>query len=98
MENWYCFIAGRQYGPVSRETLWAWSSESRLTTRDYLWREGMSDWALAGQALPELFIIAPATSSPPPIRSMVVCPPPGGTAGQKANAQITKAAREHLHG
>ncbi len=41
---WYCFVAGRQYGPLDRATLEQYVREGRVTGETPVWCEGMADW------------------------------------------------------
>ena len=47
--NWYCVIAGRQYGPVDIDVIKGWAREGRLRPEDHVWNPGMTEWAQAGQ-------------------------------------------------
>ena len=53
-QDWYCHVAGQQYGPVSLETLRAWISQGRVRQPHLVWTQGMVDWAPAG-SIPALF-------------------------------------------
>ena len=45
MDEWYCFVDGRQVGPVTRQQVEAWVHEGRIAPTDFVWRPGMSEWA-----------------------------------------------------
>jgi hypothetical protein len=45
MSKWHCTISDQKYGPVSSEQLRQWVAEGRLRPNDYVWCEGMTDWA-----------------------------------------------------
>jgi len=45
MDKWHCTINDKKYGPVSTEELRRWVAEGRLRPADYVWCEGMVDWA-----------------------------------------------------
>ena len=45
MNNWHCAIDGVKYGPVSTEDMHRWLAQNRLKPTDYVWTEGMPDWA-----------------------------------------------------
>ncbi len=45
MTKWYAYTGGRQYGPVSDEQLARWLHEGRVGPEDFVWREGMLQWA-----------------------------------------------------
>ncbi len=94
MGQWYCFIAGRQYGPVSEDDLRAWIRQGRVRPADRVWTDGMGDWAAAG-SVPNLFDGADAV----PVQTAAVhVSPPGGTGGQTPNAELNLQAREILRG
>lgn len=96
MRQWYCAVAGQQYGPVSEELLHDWIQQGRLGPADHLWTVGMSDWAVAA-SVPGFFLAGQTPLVPPP-NSLVVMPPPDGTGGQTPNGRITAQARELLKG
>ncbi|MCK4276911.1 MAG: DUF975 family protein [Phycisphaerae bacterium] len=96
MSQWYCGVSGDQYGPVEQHILESWIAQGKVKSTDYVWSEGMGDWAEAGTVFPQLF--AGGASGPPPVNSMVPAAPPGGTGGQTANCEITRQARELLRG
>ena len=78
---WYCFINGRQYGPMSEEALRAWISEGRVGPTSHVWREGMAGWQPAQIALPHLFLGGgPAGPPAPPAAPLTVLRPHRGTA------------------
>ncbi len=66
MEQWYAHVAGRQYGPVDRETLQRWIREGRIGTNDLVWSPGMEQWSPAGSVpgLVEADVPAPPILSP----------------------------------
>ena len=100
MSQWYCYVNGQKYGPVSQEVLHGWVVEGRVRPTDNVWCEGMSDWAPAQSALPDWF--GPSGSIPPPpppqTSSLVPSSKRGGTSGQTPNGQITAKARRALKG
>ncbi len=96
MSQWYCGISGQQYGPVEQHILESWIAHGRVKSTDYVWSEGMGDWAEAGTVFPQLF--AGRVSGPPPVNSMVPVASAGGTDGQTPNSEITRQARELLRG
>lgn len=95
MAQWYCFIGGQRYGPVSEEEMRSWVAQGRVGSADLVWTEGMPAWAPAGQAFGAA--ASPVPGGPPTV-SMVPCPPPGGTGGATPNAQLTAQARDALRG
>ena len=93
-KQWFCLIGDRQYGPVELDTLRAWLREGRLGPGDYVWGEGMPQWAPVS-SIPELRGTQPP---PPPKTACVALPPPGGTDGQTPNGQINREALGLLGG
>lgn len=82
MSNWYCLVAGKQYGPVSREQLQAWVLTGHVRPGDLVWTDGMGQWQPVAQ-VPEL---RPATDetagqTPPPA-------PPAAGVSDAANRKI----------
>ncbi len=63
MKQWYCIVAGQQYGPVSEDELRSWARAGRLKLTDQVWSEGMPTWTPAS-TVPGLFV---ATGNPPPL-------------------------------
>ena len=92
MNWWYCFIGGRQYGPVTKDVLRAWVAEGRLKATDYVWTVGMASWAEA-RRVGGLF---EGTVVPP--NSMVPAARVGGTGGLTPNGTLTAEARNRLSG
>ncbi len=46
---------GGQFGPAPSQLLVSWIAESRVTGDSFLWRDGLAQWQLASELLPELF-------------------------------------------
>lgn len=46
-ERWYCYVNGQQCGPYGEEVLRAWAGDGSLKPTDYVWTEGLADWAPA---------------------------------------------------
>lgn len=63
--------SGGQFGPAATSLLATWIDENRITADSYLWREGMEQWQLASELLPEVFpTTAPSSPAPtPPVAS-----------------------------
>lgn len=59
-ENWFHIVDGAKAGPTSKEKLLAVLNKAADWREEYVWREGMTDWAKAG-SVPELAV------SPPPL-------------------------------
>ncbi|MDY7010858.1 MAG: DUF975 family protein [Planctomycetota bacterium] len=94
MRQWYCFVGGRQYGPVSEDELRGWIQQGRVRPADMVWTEGMGQWAAAG-SVPGLFDGAGGI----PIQTAGVhVSSPGGTGGRTPNAELNLQARETLRG
>lgn len=59
--SWYYVHQGTRHGPVSFAEIKTLAAAGRLSAEDQVWREGMADWAPAGN-VPELRGVLP----PPP--------------------------------
>jgi len=71
-DQWYCLVAGRQYGPVSREELVRRLQSGRMAAGDYVWNPSMDDWQSAS-SIPDLAPEgagdagpSPGSAAPPP--------------------------------
>ena len=53
MNEWYCTVDGKQYGPVSLEELKQWIASGRIKPENLVWMEKMTDWMPAA-SVPEL--------------------------------------------
>lgn len=65
--------SGGQFGPADSNLLMTWIGEARVTPESFLWREGMGQWQIARELVPELFqsntdtkVIASVPPLPPP--------------------------------
>lgn len=47
--------SGGQYGPATTQTLLDWIKQRRITADSLIWREGLENWALARDLIPEPF-------------------------------------------
>ena len=47
--------SGGQYGPATTQTLLDWIKQRRITADSFIWREGLENWALARDLIPEPF-------------------------------------------
>ena len=54
MSQWYVLIRGVQQGPLTLEELQQRIQQGTVTHNDFVWREGMAQWAPAG-TMRELF-------------------------------------------
>ncbi len=110
MGQWYCFIGGQQYGPVSEDDLRAWIRQGRIKPADLVWTDGMSEWAAAG-SVPGLFggggsvpvqadnvYASPAGGTGPSTQLGTGFPIWVGTGGQTPNWELNTQAREILRG
>jgi len=60
--------SGGQYGPAKGDTMRSWLSEGRISSDSFVWRDGWTDWRIAGQLFPDLQgIAAPAVAIATPI-------------------------------
>ena len=71
MKEWFCVVGGKQFGPISEETLKQWIADGRLGQADKVWTEGMDEW-VAVTAVPEL---QGAISYAPPVATVVTVQP-----------------------
>jgi hypothetical protein len=60
-DEWFLRVQGKEYGPVSTETLREWKGEGRLIAENELRRAGEERWIAAGE-FPEIF----GEAKPPP--------------------------------
>ncbi len=78
---WYYLKNREQVGPVSEDQLAELVAQKQLVPTDLVWRQGMSSWASAGEALPGLFSSSapplPETSSSPGLVGRLVKMVPG---------------------
>ena len=58
--------SGGQFGPASSQLLMNWITESRVTAESFLWRDGLVQWQLASELVPELFVTEKTTNVPLP--------------------------------
>jgi hypothetical protein len=47
--------SGGQYGPATTQTLLDWIKQRRITADSLVWREGLENWILARDLIPEPF-------------------------------------------
>jgi hypothetical protein len=88
--QWHYSKDGEQGGPVSEDRLNELVVSKRLLPSDQVWREGMSAWAKAGDALPALF-----PQEPPPLPSESSSGVPG-LAGRALRLVLDKEWQEFL--
>jgi TM2 domain-containing membrane protein YozV len=62
-DQWFYSRDGRQYGPVPTSELKSLAASGVVLPSDYVWREGMTNWALATQVEG---IFEPGAAPPPP--------------------------------
>lgn len=94
MPQWHCNVAGHQYGPVELEVLQQWAREQRLGPNDYVWTEGMPQWAPAG-TVPGLFAAMPGAAPPLPGGQAPVV---SGTGGRTPATDLIGQAWELMKG
>jgi hypothetical protein len=46
--------SGGQYGPARGDVMRTWLSEGRVSSDSFVWRDGWTDWRIAGQLFPDL--------------------------------------------
>lgn len=66
MAQWYAQVGGQRFGPVGEDDIRAWFAQGRVKPTDYVWSEGMANWAQAGAVLGAAQG-AGQTTTPPPI-------------------------------
>ena len=69
MSQWYCSVAGQQFGPASEDQLKQWIQEGRINPTDHVRAEDWPEWKML-QDVPHL--VAGAGGQPAPIPQ----PPP----------------------
>jgi len=94
MSEWYYAIEGRQHGPVPESDLVRLFAEGGLRRNDYVWAEGMRDWAAFDQVFNDVVRQAEAAGSatqaggafsPTAAPSTAVPPPRPAVAGPRLN-------------
>lgn len=68
-------VNGQQTGPFGMAQLQQLAQSGRLTKETYVWKQGMSQWELAGNVQELSALFAPACPPPPP-GGMPIPPPP----------------------
>ena len=88
MAQWYCAIGGQQFGPVDDQTLSRWAQERRLKSSDLVWRDGMAEWAAAGN-VPQLAGLFPqaAPAAAPAYQTPAYQAPPSAAYSAAARAR-----------
>ena len=75
------YLNGAQAGPFDMQQLSQLASSGQINPQTYVWRQGMANWALAGQ-VPELqALFMPATPPPPPVPGAPGAPGAPGVPG-----------------
>ena len=95
MKWWYCYVEGRQYGPVTEDVLLEWIRQGNIRPTHHVWTAGLRDWVRACEALPEMFAETVGAGS---ALSMVPVATPLGTGGLTPNKYLTAQARVCLRG
>jgi hypothetical protein len=78
--------SGGQFGPADTAILATWIDENRITADSYLWRDGMEQWQLASELLPEVF------SNPAPSTPVPTAPVASAAPASSAEDDLLKAA------
>ncbi|MEQ1829465.1 MAG: DUF4339 domain-containing protein [Pirellula sp.] len=91
--------SGGQFGPASPQLLMDWILEKRVTQDSFLWREGMPQWQLALELVPELFDPPKLGEAPPKLGEAPTVPAPVSdtiSISQSANSvsELAKKRRE----
>lgn len=56
--------SGGQYGPATTHTLLDWIKQRRVTADSLVWREGLENWGIVRELIPEPFGGLPPTNGP----------------------------------
>lgn len=72
--NYMIAVNGQQSGPYSVPQLQQLVQQGQVNAQTYVWKEGMQNWALAGQ-VQELASLFAAATPPPPLPGMPGVPP-----------------------
>jgi hypothetical protein len=71
--------SGGQYGPATTHTLLDWIQQRRVTADSLVWREGLENWGIVRDVIPEPFGGLPPTNGPiaqlPPTQSSPITSP-----------------------
>jgi len=84
LQQWYYARDGEETGPVTMETIQLLASTGQLTVDDYLWTDGMPEWAAAGD-VPGVFAdpYAASPASEPHDRTVSAVASAGGGSGSQ---------------
>ena len=93
MAQWYAQVGGQRYGPVSDEEIRAWYAQGRVKPVDYVWSEGMANWAQAGAVLGA----AQPAAGAPPAQGFAAGPvyPQGATPAAYPTGAVTYYGKPH---
>lgn len=99
MTQWYAQVGEQRYGPAGEEEVRAWLAQGRIKPTDFVWCEGMTNWAPAGT----VFGGPPPIGGIPPLGPMGLAgagvpPPPGGAGGTTPNTTLMSLAYESMSG
>ncbi len=83
--------SGGQYGPASGDIMRTWISEGRVTRDSLVWREGWSDWKLAGPLFPGL-VSGPAVATDSEAVAIVTEPAEGSIAERYRRKKSNRTA------
>jgi hypothetical protein len=83
MSDWYYTIQGQQQGPVPESQLRALIQTGQVAQNEYVFREGMADWAVVSAcqeliAAPGAALVPPVPGSPPAAAAIAPAPPSSG--------------------
>lgn len=86
--------SGGQYGPATTHTLLDWIQQRRVTADSLVWREGLENWGIVREVIPEPFGGLPPTNGPtaqlPPTQSSPITSPPDAKPQQSTNPPNTQ--------
>lgn len=83
--------SGGQFGPAPGDIFRQWIAQRRVTADSLVWRDGWSDWRVAGEVLPQLSTRTASTFAGLPGAGLA--PTPAAAAPAAATAPVTKFVR-----
>ena len=86
-DHWFYVQSGIQSGPIGTSALRTMSATGQIKATDLVWRQGMSDWALAAR-VKGLFPESVAALTPPPLPSHAYIRPSAKPSATSASANM----------
>lgn len=82
---------GGQYGPAPGDIFRQWIAQRRVTADALVWRDGWTDWRLAGEVLPQL-----ASKAPPAFAAPATPAPTAATPAANAAETVNATAARYV--